>query len=91
MFVFQTALVTSTLKAFNRMRKDYGGRGGTIVNISSVIALLPGTVLPIYAATKSAVLQFSTSLGVSSVAVLMVVEILLRDWLLLIFLYFVND
>lgn len=74
MFTFQTALVTSSLKAFNLMRKDYGGRGGTILNISSVVALIPGIVLPIYSATKSAVLQFSTSLGVSSVTVLMVVE-----------------
>ncbi|KAJ2952590.1 hypothetical protein O0L34_g6913 [Tuta absoluta] len=58
-----TALITSSLKAYNLMRKDQGGRGGTIVNISSIVALYQSRLLPIYCATKSAVLQFSTNLG----------------------------
>ncbi|CAG5012038.1 unnamed protein product [Parnassius apollo] len=59
-----TALITSSLKAFDLMRKDRGGKGGTIINISSIVALAQTSILPIYSATKSAVLQFSNCLGI---------------------------
>lgn len=63
---FQTALVTSTLKALKVMRKDTGGKGGTIINISSVAALdQPSPSYFIYCGSKSAVLQFSNCIGVS--------------------------
>ncbi|KAJ0180352.1 hypothetical protein K1T71_003756 [Dendrolimus kikuchii] len=58
-----TALVTGTLKAMDLMRKDKGGKGGTIINISSIVALHQSPLLPIYFATKSAVLQFSNCIG----------------------------
>ncbi|KPJ01719.1 15-hydroxyprostaglandin dehydrogenase [NAD+] [Papilio xuthus] len=58
-----TALITSTLKAFEWMRKDRGGKGGTIINISSIVGLMQTPLLPIYSATKSAVLQFSNCFG----------------------------
>ncbi|KPJ07892.1 15-hydroxyprostaglandin dehydrogenase [NAD+] [Papilio machaon] len=58
-----TALITSTLKAFEWMRKDQGGKGGTIINISSIVGLMQTPLLPIYSATKSAVLQFSNCFG----------------------------
>ncbi|XP_052754508.1 15-hydroxyprostaglandin dehydrogenase [NAD(+)]-like [Galleria mellonella] len=58
-----TALITSSLRAHKLMSKDNGGSGGTIINISSIVGLFQTPFLPIYAATKSAVLQFSTSLG----------------------------
>ncbi|CAG4908126.1 unnamed protein product [Colias eurytheme] len=58
-----TALVTSTLKAWELMRKDKSGRGGTIVNISSIAGLVQGPHMPIYQGTKSAVLQFSNCIG----------------------------
>ncbi|KAM3963418.1 LOW QUALITY PROTEIN: putative short-chain type dehydrogenase/reductase y4vI [Aphomia sociella] len=60
---FKTALVTSSLKAHKLMSKEEGGRGGTIINVASIMALLRTTLLPIYAATKSAVLHFSSGLG----------------------------
>ncbi|KAM3963419.1 alcohol dehydrogenase 1-like [Aphomia sociella] len=59
----RTALCTSTLKALELMRMDEGGQGGTIINISSIGALLQHPLLPIYFSTKSAVLQFSNCLG----------------------------
>ncbi|KAI8435232.1 hypothetical protein MSG28_003587 [Choristoneura fumiferana] len=34
-----TALVTSTLKALELMRVDEGGKGGTVINISSIAGL----------------------------------------------------
>ncbi|XP_049866984.1 15-hydroxyprostaglandin dehydrogenase [NAD(+)]-like [Pectinophora gossypiella] len=58
-----TALIRSSMKALELMRKDHGGKGGTIVNISSIAGIFPCTSLPIYCATKSAVLQFSNCLG----------------------------
>ncbi|GBP95242.1 Alcohol dehydrogenase 2 [Eumeta japonica] len=45
------------------MRKDKGGRGGTVINISSIAALKQTPVLPIHSAGKSAVLQFSNCIG----------------------------
>lgn len=47
------------------MGKDKGGQGGTVINISSIAALSQSPLMPIYFGTKSAVLQFSTCLGVS--------------------------
>ncbi|KAL0841855.1 hypothetical protein ABMA28_014094 [Loxostege sticticalis] len=58
-----TALVTGTIKAMEMMRKDEGGNGGTIINISSVAGLCQLPLLPVYWATKSAVLQFSNCMG----------------------------
>ncbi|CAG4908154.1 unnamed protein product [Colias eurytheme] len=58
-----TALVTSTLKAWEFMRKDKSGRGGTIVNIASIAGLIQSPYMPVYNGTKSAVLQFSNCIG----------------------------
>lgn len=58
-----TALIKSSLIAYKTMRKDQGGMGGTIINISSIVGLQPASVLPVYSATKSAVLEFSNCLG----------------------------
>ncbi|CAH3893486.1 unnamed protein product [Pieris brassicae] len=57
------ALITSTLKARDLMRTDRSGRGGIIMNISSAAALMQNRFLPVYFATKSAVLQFSICIG----------------------------
>ncbi|CAH0748032.1 unnamed protein product [Diatraea saccharalis] len=62
-----TALITSSLKAYDLMRKDRGGIGGTIINVSSVAALIDVPTVPIYSATKSAVLKFSNCLGMEHV------------------------
>ncbi|CAG4908162.1 unnamed protein product [Colias eurytheme] len=58
-----TALITSTLKAWEFMRKDKSGRGGTIVNVASIASMMQDSFLPVYYATKSAVLQFSNCIG----------------------------
>ncbi|XP_050664843.1 15-hydroxyprostaglandin dehydrogenase [NAD(+)]-like [Leptidea sinapis] len=57
------ALMRSSMKAYNLMRKDRNGKGGTIVNISSIMALFQSYILPVYSAAKSAVLQFGGCLG----------------------------
>ncbi|CAH2086744.1 unnamed protein product [Euphydryas editha] len=59
-----TAVVTSTLKALQLMRVDQGGKGGTIINISSIAALQQiSPYLFVYSSTKSAVLHFSNCIG----------------------------
>lgn len=48
------------------MRVDKGGKGGTIINIISPAALtIQSPTFSVYGATKSAVLQFTTCIGVS--------------------------
>ncbi|KAM3963420.1 LOW QUALITY PROTEIN: 15-hydroxyprostaglandin dehydrogenase [NAD(+)]-like [Aphomia sociella] len=60
--VLYTALCTSTIKALELMRKDEGG-SGTIINVASIAALVQHPMMPIYFGTKSAVLQFTSCLG----------------------------
>ncbi|XP_028030418.1 15-hydroxyprostaglandin dehydrogenase [NAD(+)]-like [Bombyx mandarina] len=58
------ALVNGTLKSLELMRKDKGGNGGTIVNISSIGCMCQhAPALFVYMGTKSAVLQFSNCIG----------------------------
>ncbi|XP_039746587.1 15-hydroxyprostaglandin dehydrogenase [NAD(+)]-like [Pararge aegeria] len=60
-----TATVTSTFKALEVMSVDNGGSGGVVLNVSSLIALKPqeNLQLPVYAATKTAVLHFSNQIA----------------------------
>ncbi|XP_061711996.1 15-hydroxyprostaglandin dehydrogenase [NAD(+)]-like [Cydia pomonella] len=58
-----TALITSTLTALELMRTDEGGKGGTVINIASIAGLYQMSVMPIYCATKTAVIQFSNCIG----------------------------
>lgn len=48
------------------MRRDCGGKGGVIVNISSIAGLRAVSQLPVYSATKHAVVNFSRSFAVSA-------------------------
>ncbi|XP_015515940.2 peroxisomal hydratase-dehydrogenase-epimerase [Neodiprion lecontei] len=58
-----TAVVRGTLLAFRYMGKDKGGKGGTLVNVSSVAGLVPAMPFPIYGGTKHAVIGISRSFG----------------------------
>lgn len=54
------ATINSTFLAIDHMGKHKGGKGGVIVNISSIVSLSTINIfLPIYCATKYAVLGFS--------------------------------
>lgn len=48
------------------MQKDTGGKGGVIVNVSSVAGLHSISQFPVYSATKHAVVSFSRSFSVRS-------------------------
>ncbi|CAH0406622.1 unnamed protein product [Chilo suppressalis] len=58
-----TATISSTLKAISHMGVDKGGMGGTVINVSSLLAFNAKPHLPVYKSTKIAVLQFSNSIG----------------------------
>ncbi|XP_028160710.1 15-hydroxyprostaglandin dehydrogenase [NAD(+)]-like [Ostrinia nubilalis] len=57
------ALVEWTMKFLQHMRKDAGGPGGTIINISSGLGLVSLPYLPFYTASKHAVNGFSKTVG----------------------------
>ena len=48
------------------MGKDKGGKGGVVVNISSIAGLAPYAGCPVYVATKHAVIGLTRSFGVST-------------------------
>ncbi|XP_038220799.1 15-hydroxyprostaglandin dehydrogenase [NAD(+)]-like [Zerene cesonia] len=59
-----TAVITSSLRGIEFMRKDKAGKGGTIINVSSVSGLMricPGLFL--YGAIKCALIHFGSSIG----------------------------
>ncbi|XP_043523382.1 uncharacterized protein LOC122535699 [Frieseomelitta varia] len=56
-----TAVIRGTLLGIQQMQKDAGGKGGVIVNISSVAGLYSLSQLPVYSATEHAVVSFSRS------------------------------
>ncbi|XP_014097417.2 alcohol dehydrogenase isoform X2 [Bactrocera oleae] len=58
-----TGTINATLVAYDLMDKSKGGKGGVVVNISSVAALTPFPSLPIYSATKGGILNFTRALA----------------------------
>lgn len=60
-----TGVVRGTLLAFEHMRKDRGGKGGRIINISSDSGLHLVMQVPVYCGTKQAVRSFTTALSKS--------------------------
>ncbi|XP_011496896.1 PREDICTED: 15-hydroxyprostaglandin dehydrogenase [NAD(+)]-like [Ceratosolen solmsi marchali] len=56
-----TAVFRSNMMSVQQMGKDFGGKGGVIVNVASVLGLEAFPQLPIYSATNHAVIAFSRS------------------------------
>ncbi|XP_023937598.1 15-hydroxyprostaglandin dehydrogenase [NAD(+)] [Bicyclus anynana] len=56
-------LVSFTRKGIDHMRKDKAGSGGTIINISSTVALVNIDFVPAYSGSKAAVLHFGRSIS----------------------------
>lgn len=54
-----TALVRATYLAMDLMGTHKGGKGGTLVNISSICGFKPFNAFPVYCGTKHAVIGFS--------------------------------
>ncbi|CAG5114761.1 unnamed protein product [Candidula unifasciata] len=58
-----TSLVFGTRLAIEHMRKDTGGLGGRIINISSMAGLEDYYFIPVYCGTKHAVRAYTSSLA----------------------------
>ncbi|XP_014092197.1 alcohol dehydrogenase 1 [Bactrocera oleae] len=56
-------IINSSLAALNVMSKEHGGNGGIVANMSSVVGLDPMFLLPVYAATKAGIINFTRCLG----------------------------
>ncbi|KAL0870994.1 hypothetical protein ABMA27_004811 [Loxostege sticticalis] len=56
-------MVSLTLKSLKHMSKDEGGKGGTIINVSSTLGFLKFPYLPVYAGCKAGILHFSHSIA----------------------------
>ncbi|KAF9416942.1 hypothetical protein HW555_005858 [Spodoptera exigua] len=63
MDVYATSVIEWSMKFYEHMRKDNGGRGGTIITISSIFGFRPVPYSPVYQAAKYAVFGFTKSLG----------------------------
>lgn len=59
-------VVRGTYLALEHMKKENGGNGGVIVNVSSIAGLGPLPMLPIYTATKHGVVGFSRAMAAVS-------------------------
>lgn len=57
------ALIRSSYLVLEHMGKNKGGKGGTIVNVSSVVGLSVFFAIPVYTASKHGVLGFSQALA----------------------------
>ncbi|XP_014362123.2 15-hydroxyprostaglandin dehydrogenase [NAD(+)] [Papilio machaon] len=58
-----TALIEWSLKFWEHMRNDKSGKGGTIINVASIYGYRIDPYVPIYQASKFAVIGFTKSLG----------------------------
>ncbi|KAH8379730.1 hypothetical protein KR009_006827 [Drosophila setifemur] len=56
-------VINSTLAALEYMDKSKGGKGGVIVNVSSVAGLQPTALMAIYSAAKSGVTTFTRAMS----------------------------
>ncbi|XP_015043689.1 alcohol dehydrogenase isoform X2 [Drosophila persimilis] len=56
-------IINSTLSALPYMSKDNGGKGGIVINMSSVVGLDPMFIIPVYGATKAGILNFTRCLA----------------------------
>ncbi|XP_023943578.2 15-hydroxyprostaglandin dehydrogenase [NAD(+)] [Bicyclus anynana] len=57
------ALMEWTMKFYEQMRTDKGGKGGTIINVSSIYGFRVLPYIPYYHGSKFAVIGFSKSIG----------------------------
>ncbi|KAL2094775.1 hypothetical protein ACEWY4_009494 [Coilia grayii] len=59
-------VIRGTYLALDHMKKENGGRGGVIINISSMAGLGPLPASPVYTATKHGVVGFSRAMAMAS-------------------------
>ncbi|XP_060698980.1 15-hydroxyprostaglandin dehydrogenase [NAD(+)]-like isoform X1 [Hemiscyllium ocellatum] len=60
------ALIQASYLALDHMRRDRGGKGGSIINVASMSGFVPAAHAPVYTASKHGVLGFTRSLAEAS-------------------------
>lgn len=61
----QGGAINSTILAVKHMHKGTGGKGGVVINVASVVGLDPLFLLPVYSASKEAIVAFSRAFSVN--------------------------
>lgn len=56
--------MNATILAVNHMSQENGGMGGIVVNISSIVGLDPIFLMPVYTASKEAIVGFTRAFSV---------------------------
>ncbi|XP_077978961.1 15-hydroxyprostaglandin dehydrogenase [NAD(+)]-like [Glandiceps talaboti] len=59
--VNQKGVIRGTYLAIDNMGVKNGGKGGVVINTASVVGIVPYTLLPVYSATKHAIVGFTRS------------------------------
>lgn len=63
----QNGVIRGTLLAQRFMGTDRGGQGGVVINTGSNVSINPYVSVPIYSATKAAIVSFTRAFGVKDV------------------------
>lgn len=58
-------MINASIVAVKHMHRETGGKGGVIVNIASVVGLDPLFLMPVYSASKEAIIAFTRAFSVS--------------------------
>lgn len=61
----QTALINCSLTGVDRMGKHHQGKGGVVVNVSSIFGLKPQPAFPVFTASKYGVYGFTKAMEVT--------------------------
>lgn len=56
-----SGMIQGSLLAIDHMQQNNGGKGGVIINISSLAGVMPVPFCPVYSATKTGIVAFSRS------------------------------
>lgn len=62
--LLQNGIIRGTLLAQRFMGTDRGGQGGVVINTGSNVNINPYVSIPIYSATKAAIVSFTRAFGV---------------------------
>lgn len=87
----QNGVIRGTLLAQRFMGTDKGGRGGIVLNIGSNVASKPYVSVPIYSATKAAIVGFTRAFGVCTADVYIFNWIFLSKYVLIHFWLFLQN
>lgn len=72
----QNGVIRGTLLAQRFMGTDRGGQGGVVINTGSNVSINPYVSVPIYSATKAAIVSFTRAFGVRDTYINLILSII---------------